>query len=99
MTLESAINYFFAAGIGAIVARKPFVAHALSLAVLIWIVTTFILYDIAQPAGTVAYMQTVMDQLTGLILLAVAATLGALLGGWCYRHEIASSATARDPNR
>lgn len=92
--INSAIRYFFAVCVGAIVARRNFVAPAVCTAVVLWGIVTFILYDIARPASDISFAQVAVEQLTGLILLLIAAISGALLGRWFYQHELGQRATA-----
>lgn len=93
MSLESAVRYFFAAGIAAVVARKSFLIPAVSLAAFVWVVTTYILYSIGQPAGA-TLAEVAAGQLTGLVLLVLAVVSGAFLGRWFYKREIGANAAA-----
>jgi len=94
LSLDVAISWFVAVGIGAIVARRSFVVHALSLAVFSWLVVTFILFSIAKVAVPTSFVEILLSQLTGLLLLSVAVISGAILGRWFYKHEIESSTVA-----
>lgn len=93
ISLESAVRYFFAAGIAAVVARRSFLVPAVCLAAFVWTVTTYILYSIGQPAGT-TLAEVAASQLTGLLLLIIAVVSGALLGRWFYKREIGAGAAA-----
>jgi hypothetical protein len=97
MSLESAVRYFFAAGIAAVIARGSFLVPAISLEALVWIVTTCILYSIGQAAGA-TLAEVVAGQLTGLVPLILAVVSGALLGRWFYKREI-EAAAAREKYR
>jgi len=90
--MESAISYFIAVGIGAIVARKSIVIPALALAVIGWASIIHILFKIAVVAGPASYVEIAADNLLSLILWVIAAILGALTGRWFYEHEIKSGA-------
>jgi hypothetical protein len=94
LAVKSAISYFFAAGLGAIVARRTFVVPALALAVVGWVVTINILHQIALVAGPSSYMKIATDNWLGLILLVIAATAGAIAGRWFYKHEVENVAAA-----
>jgi hypothetical protein len=93
MSLESAVRYFFAAAIAAVVARRSFLIPAVSLAAFVWLATTYILYSIGQPAGA-AFAEVAAGQLTGLFLLILAVVSGALLGRWFYKRELGAAAAA-----
>lgn len=92
-SLESAVRYFFAAAIAAVVARRSFLVPAASLAAFVWTVTTYILYSIGQPAGA-TLAEVAAGQMTGLLLLIIAVVSGALLGRWFYKREIEAGAGA-----
>ena len=92
--INSAIRYFFAVGVGAIVARRNFIGPAVLIAVAMWGTVTFILYDISKQAGDISFAQVAEEQLTGLILLIIAAISGALFGRWFYQHELGQRTTA-----
>ena len=94
LSLDVAISWLFAVGVGAIVARRSFVVPALSLAVFNWLVVGFILFSIAEAAGQTSFVEVLSGQLTGLLLLSVAAIIGATIGRWFYKHEIESSTVA-----
>jgi hypothetical protein len=87
LAVENAITYFFAAGLGAIVARKSFVIPALALAVVIWALTIDILFRIAAPTGPVTRLEIASENWLGFFLLVVAAISGAMFGRWFYTHE------------
>lgn len=91
MSIESSVRYFFAAAIAAVVARKSFLIPAVSLAASVWIVTTWILYRIGQPAGA-GLVEVAQSQLLGLLLLILAVIAGSLVGRWFYKREIAAVA-------
>lgn len=92
--INSAIRFFFAVSIGAIVARRNFIGPAVFLAVTVWAIVIYILYDIAHDVSDISFAQVAVEQLAGLILLIVAAILGALLGRWFYKHEIEQRSAA-----
>ncbi len=91
--VNSAIRYFFAVGIGSIVARRNFIGPAVSIAIVVWGIVVFILYDIAHPASGISFAEVAQEQLTGLLLLIIAAISGALLGKWFYQHELGQQTT------
>ena len=93
MSLESAVRYFFAAAVAAVVARRSFLFPAVCLAAFVWIATTYILYSIGQPAGA-TLAEVAADQMTGLFLLIIAVVSGALVGRWFYKREIGVAAAA-----
>lgn len=93
MSLESAVRYFFAAGVGAVVARRSFLVPAVSLAALVWLAATYILYRIGQPAGA-GWAEIAQGQLAGLLLLLLAAIGGSLVGRWFYKREIEAAAVS-----
>ena len=92
--MESAISYYVAVGIGAIVARKSIVVPAIALAVIGWASIIHILFRIAVVAGPASYIEMAVDNLLSLFLWVIAAILGALTGRWFYEHEIKSGADA-----
>jgi len=88
LAVKSAISYFFAAGLGAIVARKSFVVPALALAIVGWAATIDILYRIAVVVGPTSYLEIAASNWVGFVLLVIAAIMGAIFGRWFYRHEV-----------
>ncbi len=83
-----AIGYFIAVTAGALVARRNFIMPALALAGFGWSVVVYILFDISRADPTASLIRIATENIEGLILYAIAAALGAILGKWFYEHEI-----------
>ncbi|MDH3747715.1 MAG: hypothetical protein OER97_05870 [Gammaproteobacteria bacterium] len=92
--INSAIRYFFAVAVGAVVARRNFIGPAVLIAVVMWGIVTYILYDIARAATDISFAKVAADGITGLILMIIAAISGALIGKWFYQHELAQCTSA-----
>jgi len=94
LQIESAISWFIAVGIGALIARRSFIGPSLFLSVSAWLAVTYLVYDIARVAGPVSFVEVAVEQWIGLALIGVAALGGAVLGRWFYMREIESVANA-----
>ena len=85
--IEYAAKYFVAITIGTVIARGRFLAPAIIVAIASWLITSYILYQIASAAEPTSFLAIAMENLIGLGLWVIAGALGALLGGWFYRRE------------
>lgn len=85
---DSAVRYFFAIAVGAMIARRSMVVPAILIAAAFWLGTVYILYGIALPAGPVDWNRLLLGNLDGLAMSVIAGVLGALVGRWFYRVAI-----------
>ena len=81
--------------IGAVVARGNFLSYALIFATVMWLVTQYLLFSIAEyPGGRPSIGAIALSNSPALLVYWVAAAIGAVAGGWYYAREIGSSENA-----
>jgi len=94
LQLEAAISWFFAVGIGALIARESFIGPALLLSVISWGVGSYFIHDITGYSGPNSFSEVLAQRWVGLVLISFAAVSGAVLGRWFYKREIKNVAGA-----
>ena len=92
--IQTALQFFVAVTVGAVVARRKFIGPALTLAILGWCIIVYIEYDIARTAVDESFLNVMLPNLPGLFLYAVAAVCGAILGRKLYDNASAKRTVA-----
>jgi len=88
LQVEGALGWLFAVAAGALVARRSFVLPAVALTTAIWVFLAYVIYDIARVAEPASLVSIVVKQLPVLLLMALAACIGALVGQWFFRRHL-----------
>lgn len=79
--------------IGGFVSRSRFVPVAAMVAVALWMVAQYILYQIALPAGQADTVSTAIENLPSLVIVTATSAVGAFLGEQAYSRRIGATPT------
>lgn len=79
--------------IGGFVSRRRFVPIAAVIAVALWMVAQYILYQIALPAGQADIVSTAIGNLPSLVIVTVTSAVGAFLGEHAYSRKTGAMPT------
>jgi hypothetical protein len=80
ITVRAVSITFIAAVAGGVIAHKAFVLPALGVWLVMWVATTYILYQIAEPFGQDPFASIIQHNWVAFLLSGAASAIGAFLG-------------------
>ncbi len=83
-----------AGAVGAFIARRGFALPAALVAMITWFIIIYILQSIAEPVQPASFTEIALQNLSVLLLMVMAAVIGANIGIWIRGRYFKQGASA-----